>query len=180
MRLIVKQGDVLDEAVDVLICTANALLRMSGGVNGAILARGGKDVQNELNQYLKQIGRPAVDRGSVVRTGPGPLAVKHILHAVGVNAFYESSADVIASLVKKALAEAAALGAKTVATPAIATGYGPLTMAEFARGLREAVRVAPPGIQELRVVLRKPEEVDEVRQVCNFGTSGGQGPSEQP
>lgn len=163
MRVWVKQGDVLDEAVDVLICTANALLRMSGGVNGAILARGGKDVQNELDQYLKQIGRPAVDRGTVVRTGPGPLPVKHILHAVGVNAFYESSPDVIAALLKKALTEAASLGAKTVATPALATGYGPLTMAEFARGLRAAAAGDYPGIEELRVVLRHEDDAAEVR-----------------
>ena len=37
MKVIVKQGDVLVEAVDILICTANPTLSMSGGVNGAIL-----------------------------------------------------------------------------------------------------------------------------------------------
>lgn len=164
MNVIVKQGDVLDEAVDVLICTANALLRMSGGVNGEILARGGKDVQHELDRYLRQIGRPAVDRGTVVRTGPGPLSVKHILHAVGVNAFYESSIEVVAALLRKALAEAGSLGAKTVATPALATGYGPLSIADFGAALASALQGSYPGIEELRVVLRDSDGVEAVRR----------------
>src|SRR5262245_41642262 len=120
MKVIVKQGDVLDEAADVLICTANPLLNMSGGVNGAILQRGGGDVQAELRRRLADRNVKAVSRGTVVRTGPGPLAVKHILHAVGVDAFYQSSVDVISALVREALSQAAALGAGTVAMPAIA------------------------------------------------------------
>ena len=164
MKVLVRQGDVLEEAVDVLICTANPFLNMSGGVNGAILSRGGEDVQAELRGYLTARNLKSVDPGTVVRTGPGPLAVKHILHAVGVNSFYESSPDLIARLLKKALNEAAGLGARTVATPAIATGYGPLTIAEFGRGLRDAAKGEYGGIEELRVVLRKEEDVGEVRR----------------
>src|SRR4026207_1548801 len=125
MKLIVKHGDVLDEAVDVLVCTANPTLSMSGGVNGALLSRGGAEVQAELRRYLAARGLRAVEpgtaggagpgpapaagprtRAALVRTGPGPLAVKHLFHAVGVNAFYESSPDVIDSLLRTALTEA--------------------------------------------------------------------------
>jgi O-acetyl-ADP-ribose deacetylase len=121
------------------------MLRMSGGVNGAILSRGGKAVQDELNQHLAALGKSAVEPGSVVRTGPGPLTVKHILHAVGVNIFYESSVDLIARLLAVALKEAAALGARTVATPALATGYGPLSLSEFASALVVAMQGNYPG-----------------------------------
>jgi len=165
MKLIVKQGDVLDEAVDVLICTANPTLSMSGGVNGALLSRGGAEVQAELRRHLTARGLKAVDRGAVVRTGPGPLGVKHILHAVGVNAFYESSPDVIAALIRTALTEAADLGAKTVATPALATGYGPLSMDEFGAALASAASGSYPGIDELRVVLRDADNVERVRRI---------------
>ena len=164
MKVIVKQGDVLDEAVDVLICTANPTLGMSGGVNGALLARGGAGVQTELKQYLVQRERMSVEQGTVVLTGPGPLAVKHILHAVGVNAFYESSVDVIATLLKKALSEAAGLGARSVATPAIATGYGPLTIADFGQALVSALSNTYPGVEELRVVLRDPADAALIRR----------------
>jgi O-acetyl-ADP-ribose deacetylase (regulator of RNase III) len=165
MRVNVKQGDVLDEAVDVLICTANVLLNMSGGVNGAILQRGGKDVQAELRRHLAERNLKSVPRGTVVRTGPGPLAVKHILHAVGVNAFYESSAEIVAALLRKALEEAASLGARTVATPALATGYGPLSMEEFGAALGSAISGSYPGVDDLQVVLRDADDVDKVRRI---------------
>lgn len=167
MKVVVKRGDVLDEIVDILICTANPTLGMSGGVNGALLQRGGSQVQAELKQYLVDRHVMSVERGTVVRTGPGPLAVKHILHAVGVNAFYESSVDVIAALLKKALSEAAALGAKTVATPALATGYGPLTMSDFAAALALALSGSYGEIGELRVVLRDPDDAALIRRVVD-------------
>ena len=40
MKLTIKVGDVLNEKVDVLICTANPGLQMTGGVNGDLLQRG--------------------------------------------------------------------------------------------------------------------------------------------
>jgi O-acetyl-ADP-ribose deacetylase len=167
MKVTVKQGDVLDEIVDVLICTANPTLGMSGGLNGALLQRGGSRVQAELKQYLVDRQIMSVERGSVVRTGPGPLAVKHILHAVGVNAFYESSVDVIAALLKTALSEASALGAKSVATPAVATGYGPLSMSEFAAALALALSCSYGGIEELRVVVRDSDNAALIRRVVD-------------
>ena len=167
MGVVVKTGDVLDEEVDVLLCTANALLRMSGGVNGALLQRGGEGVQAELDAHLKSIGKPSVPRGAVVRTGPGPLRVKHILHVVGVDVFYDTSVAVITRALRDAFAEAARLGARTVATPALATGYGPLSIAQFAEALRGALDVAPP---ELRVVLRKEADAAEVRGILTSGS----------
>ena len=44
MRLHIKSGDILEEAADVLVCPANVYLNMSGGVNGAILLKGGRGV----------------------------------------------------------------------------------------------------------------------------------------
>jgi O-acetyl-ADP-ribose deacetylase (regulator of RNase III) len=134
---------------------------MSGGVNGAILARGGHEVQKELEAEFRTGGRGFVDPGTIVRTGPGPLQVKHILQAV-VDMSYNSSVELIARLLRSALEEAARLRAKTVATPAIATGYGPLTMLEFAQACKTALAHPSQGIEELRIVLRDKEDVDLV------------------
>jgi len=163
MRVVVKVGDVLEEDVDVLLCTANALLRMSGGVNGALLQRGGEGVQAELDDYLKKNGKRSVPRGSIVRTGPGPLRVKHILHVVGVDVFYDTSVAVIARALREALEQARRLEARTVASPALATGYGPLTLEEFGRALKEALATA--AVEELRIVLRKEDDAQIVRDV---------------
>jgi O-acetyl-ADP-ribose deacetylase (regulator of RNase III) len=165
MRVIALQGDVLDEVVDVLICTANPTLAMSGGVNGALLARGGSDVQAELKRFLTSLGKRWADPGTIVRTGPGPLRVKHILHAVRVNAFYESSTTLVKGLPRKALLQAAELGARSVATPALATGCGPLSMAEFAEAAACAATAGCEGIEDFRIVLRDAEDAREVGEV---------------
>jgi len=165
MRIVVKAGDLLDERVDVLISSANTQLNMSGGVNGAILHRGGKGVQAELRAHLKQLGRHWVEPGSVVLTGPGPLAVKHIVHAVAIDAFYGSSVERVRETVSRALELAAKQGAATVALPALATGYGPLSVHQFAEGLRGALAAQYPGVEELRVVLASEDDAVVVREV---------------
>lgn len=164
LTLTIKQGDVLDEAVDVLVATGNVKLQMTGGVNGAIFERGGAAVQAELQAYLTRAGRHWVEAGTVVTTGAGPLAVKHIVHTVAVNGFYEATVDSVAQTIAAALTEAQRLGARTVAMPALATGYGPLSVVEFARALVLAFGGgAGRGLTEVRVVLWRPEQAVAVR-----------------
>jgi O-acetyl-ADP-ribose deacetylase (regulator of RNase III) len=165
MRIVVKSGDILDERVDLLISSANTQLSMSVGVNGAILHRGGKDVQAELRAHLKNLGRHWVEPGSVILTGPGPLAVEHIVHAVAIDAFYQSSVERVRETVSSALRLAAEQGATSVALPALATGYGPLSVRQFAEGLRGALSGQYPGIEELRVVLASEDDAAAVREV---------------
>jgi O-acetyl-ADP-ribose deacetylase (regulator of RNase III) len=162
MQSEVKVGDVLDEPADVLISTANPWLNVSGGVNGAILLRGGEAVQAELRDHLRQRAQPHVPPGSVVRTGPGPLSVKHILHAVAIDAFYDSSVELVESTLVEALDQARHLGASTIAMPALATGYGPLKMEEFAEALRRALRRNWSPLARLTVVLRREESAHTV------------------
>ncbi len=169
-NIIVKHGDLLDEVADVIVSTANPSLLMSGGVNGAILMRGGHDVQRELQAHLQRIGRKHhVDPATVVITSPGPLACKYLLHAVSINAFYESSETLIADTVGNVLAAAMESEARSIAMTALATGYGPLKVEEFARGLRLGIeqfdkRAFMDSI-ELRVVIWREEDVEKVRAV---------------
>jgi O-acetyl-ADP-ribose deacetylase len=172
MRVVIKHGDILDEEVDVLISTANVHLNMSGGVNGAILLRGGEGVQRELHDALRRAGRAWVDPGTVVRTGPGPLRVGHILHAVAIDGLYRSSVALVQATIERALAEAALLGARTVALPALATGYGPLSIREFAEALRSALARGDVPIEELRIVLWREDEAEQVAAVLQLFDPG--------
>jgi O-acetyl-ADP-ribose deacetylase (regulator of RNase III) len=122
LRVVVKAGDILDERVDVLISSANPDLNMSGGVNGAILLRGGQTVQDELKAYLREHDARWVEPGDVVKTGPGPLAVRAILHAVAIDRAYRSDTALVQRTIQTALQRAAELDAETVALPALATG----------------------------------------------------------
>ncbi|MBI3726200.1 macro domain-containing protein [bacterium] len=176
LEVVVKSGDILDERVDVLISTANVKLLMSGGVNAAILMRNGQSVQAELEEHLRRIGAHYVAPGSVVRTGPGSLAVRHILHTVAITPFYESSIDLVVRALGNALEHAQEVSARSIAVPALATGYGPLTIKEFAQACRVVLEGRTWMFSELRIVLAQDASVEIVRSILARDTSETVGP----
>ena len=97
-------------------------------------------------------------------TGPGPLAnVKHIVHAVSITAWYESSPDLIRTTVENALTEAARLSAITVALAGLAMGYGRLPAVAFAEGVKPAIAHDYLPIEEVRIVVRRETDAAIVR-----------------
>ncbi|MCI0701428.1 MAG: macro domain-containing protein [Planctomycetia bacterium] len=162
-------GDVLNVPADVLISTANPWLQMTGGVNLAIILRPkGELVHEELQRYLPATGRRIVEPGTVVRTGPGSLPVKHILHAVAIDPSYDSSVELVASTITTALTHARELGAKVVSIPALGTGFGPLSMEDFATALKQALATDWSPLELLKVVLKDEEAAQTVRAVLEM------------
>jgi O-acetyl-ADP-ribose deacetylase (regulator of RNase III) len=157
-------GDVLDVPADVLIATANPWLQATGGVNLKIMLRPqGELVYEELQQTLRAAGQRYVDAGTVIRTGPGSLPVKHILHAVSIDPSYDSSVQLVAATIDKALTQARELDVRTVTMPALATGFGPLSMEEFAAALSRAAARDWSPLATLKVVLREETDANIVR-----------------
>jgi O-acetyl-ADP-ribose deacetylase (regulator of RNase III) len=168
MEIDVLVGDILDVPADVLISTANPWLQMTGGVNLKIILRPrGEFVYEELQQYLRETGKRYVEPGTVVRTGPGSLPVRHILHAVSIDPSYDSSVELVAKTIIEALDQARQRKARTVTIPALATGFGPLSMEEFAMALCRSLGRDWSPIEELKVVLRKQEDAETVRAVLS-------------
>lgn len=164
MNTEVLVGDVLDVPADVLISTANPWLQMTGGVNLAIILRPrGEVVAAELQQYLRAAGGRYVPPGTVVRTGPGSLPVKHILHAVAIDPSYDSSVQLVTATLGRALAVSQHLGARVVTVPALATGFGPLTVEDFALALKRATVCDWSPLEVLKVVLKTEENAEAVR-----------------
>jgi len=151
-----------------LICPANPWLNMSGGVNGALLQRGGQAVQDELHALLKSSGRRAVEAGTVVATGPGPLAVKWIVHAVAIDPFYDSSVDLVARTIAAALDRIVELGERTVVMPMLATGYGRLTTRDFGAALARIQKKDWPAIDRLTVVVRSNNHLKILSDSLSF------------
>ena len=161
----VRRGDILDEPADVLVCAANPHLTLSGGVGGALLLRYGPALQTELNDHLDHLGRRHVDVGTVVATEAIGTPYRAVIHAVAVNAFYESSPAIVTGVVRAALAAAAQRDARTVALAAVATGYGHLTIAQFAAGLSPLTAEPFPPIERVTVVVRGADDPAEVHRV---------------
>jgi O-acetyl-ADP-ribose deacetylase (regulator of RNase III) len=164
MEVEILVGDVLDVPADVLISTANPWLQMTGGVNLKIILKPrGELVHEELQAHLRGTGRRYVEPGTVVHTGPGSLPVRHILHAVSIDPSYMSSVELVAETIVRALTQARELNARTVTMPALATGFGPLSMEEFAEALSRATARDWSPLETLKVVLRDPAAADTVR-----------------
>jgi O-acetyl-ADP-ribose deacetylase (regulator of RNase III) len=143
------QGDITREATDAIVNAANDALLPGGGVCGAIHRAGGPAIAEECDR----IG--SCPTGSAVATTGGDLAAKWVIHAVGPvwRGGAAGEAELLASAYRSSLDEAARIGARSVAFPAISTGiYGyPL---EKATGVAvEAVRGwAGEGVDLVRFV----------------------------
>ena len=162
MRWQVYQGNILDVSADVLVCSANVFLALSGGVGGAFLLRYGPAMQEALQCYLNERGIRHVERGDVISLPSCGSPYRAVLHAVAVNGFYESSPTVVAEILTESLRQAAALTASTVALTAVATGYGRMSMPDFAVGLRRVVGDAFPPLERVTIGLRSSFDAEEL------------------
>lgn len=164
----VHPGDILDEPADVLICSANPYLTLSGGVGGALLLRYGPAMQRQLEAYLRQRNLRHVSPGTVVACSPCGTPYRAVLHAVAVDAFYDSSPEVVTRTVSAALTLAASYDARKVGLTALATGYGHLSIEEFGAGVRPLIERELPPIEEVVIVIREPDEVEVLREVLGL------------
>ncbi len=116
VKILIVKGDITEEDVDVIVNAANSYLKHGGGVAGAIVRRGGYEIQKESDS----IGYVPV--GEVALTGAGKLKAKYIIHAVGPRWGEGDEEKKLKSAVKNSLLKANELKAKSISIPAISTG----------------------------------------------------------
>jgi O-acetyl-ADP-ribose deacetylase (regulator of RNase III) len=136
MKLLLKQSNILDISADVLICSANVMLNLTGGVGADIVARYGIEMQAELHKMLEKRSPKCAEPGEVFVCRTSNLPYGAVLHAVAVDPLYHSSPKLVELTVEKALNIASELGARTVALTALASGFGDLTLNDFSKGVK--------------------------------------------
>ncbi len=162
MRWRLKQVNILDEPADALVCSANVNLNLSGGVGAELLQRYGRTMQDTLHARLQTRCPRCASQGEVISYVGCELPYKIVLHAVAIDGWYESSPAIITDVTRRALEAAASHGAKKVALTALATGFGRLSFAEFAEGLRPLLKAGFPPIDEIVICLLLDFEVTEL------------------
>jgi O-acetyl-ADP-ribose deacetylase (regulator of RNase III) len=134
-KIVLREGDITQVAVDAMVNAANSALAGGGGVDGAIHRAGGPEIMRELDVIRKEIGR--CPTGKAVATGAGRLPAKFVFHAVGpiYRDGKRGEPELLASCYRTCLAMAEERGVVTISFPAISTGV-------YGYPLEEATKIA--------------------------------------
>jgi len=120
--LALYQGDLTEEQVGAIVNAANEHLAHGGGVAGAIVRRGGREIQAESNAWIKQHGLAGHDQPAL--TTAGRLQCQAVIHAVGPvwRGGGQGEATKLHAAYASALELAHEQGFSSVAFPSISTG----------------------------------------------------------
>ncbi len=166
-KLVLKRGDITEEAVDAIVNSANPELTPGGGVSGAIHRAGGPEVTEEAARIRRERGR--LKTGEAVITTGGKLPAKWVIHTVGPvwHGGTKGEPELLSKAYRSCLELAKERGIKTIAFPSISTGvYGyPIDQAaEIALRTVKAFLEADPGpIEEVRFVLFSEKDFEAYR-----------------
>jgi len=114
------QGDLTEEPVDAIVNAANERLAHGGGLAGAIVRKGGPEIQAESDAWVRQNGPAKHDKAAL--TGAGRLPCKFIIHAVGPMWGSGDEDAKLRAAYTAALQVADAQNFTSVAFPSISTG----------------------------------------------------------
>lgn len=168
MRIEAVPGNITTQRVDAVVNAANSSLLGGGGVDGAIHAAAGPELLAECRRLRSTTWPDGLPVGEATVTGAGRMPARWVVHTVGPDAHRgQTDPALLASCFTCSLDEAAAVGARTVAVPAVSAGvYGwqAAAVAEVAVGaVRRWAAADPDGLDLVRFVLLSPAVLAEFR-----------------
>lgn len=158
------EADITRLEVDAIANAANTDLAHGGGVAGAIVAAGGKTIQEESDALAP------IDLGDAIATGAGELPAKWVIHAATMVLGGPTSADIIRAATASTLRVADDLGCRSLALVAFGTGVGGFPLAEAARIEVEEVNrhlASGSGLERVVFALHGSTAAAEFRAAIN-------------
>ncbi len=154
MRIEAVQGDITRQDVDAVVNAANSSLMGGGGVDGAIHRAAGPRLLEECMELRRTELPDGLPVGQAVPTAGYDLPARWVIHTVGPNRHRgETDPALLASCFTSSLDVADAVGARSVAFPAVSAGVYGWDPAEVARVAVAAVRAWSGGVELVRFVL---------------------------
>jgi O-acetyl-ADP-ribose deacetylase (regulator of RNase III) len=167
-KLQIVQGDITTEEVDAIVNAANEHLQHGGGVAWAISKRGGPNIQQESDEWVRTKG--TVSHAHPAWTSGGLLPAKYVIHAVGP-VWGEGDEDAkLSAAVTGSLRVADELELHSIAFPAISTGIFGFPKERAAKIILGTIETyfkenASSGIKVVRLVLFDQSTADAFLQV---------------
>jgi O-acetyl-ADP-ribose deacetylase (regulator of RNase III) len=178
MLLQLVEGDLTVEAVDAIVNAANSQLQHGCGVAGAISRRGGPQMQEESDAWVRQHGPVAHERPAY--TSGGWLPCRYVIHAVGP--IWGSGDEVakLAAAVRGALWRAEELKIGSLALPPISTGIFGFPKERAAMVILVAIKdycdeMPPVYLQKVRLTIIDQPTLDVFRSVWEIIFPVGEG-----
>lgn len=116
-ELILKTGDITEQDTDAIVNAANAMLKLGGGVAGAIRKKGGPEIQADCDRH-----GPTTTGSAVLTTGGNLKKAKHVIHAVGPMMGEGNEERKLRDAITNSLKLADAHNLASISFPAISTG----------------------------------------------------------
>jgi O-acetyl-ADP-ribose deacetylase (regulator of RNase III) len=113
-------ADITIQEVDAIVNPANAYLRHGGGVAGALVRAGGREIQLESDALVRRDG--PLEVSGVAVTGAGALKAGKIIHVLGPQLGQRNIQEKLYDSFMNVYRKAGSMGIVTLATPAISTG----------------------------------------------------------
>ncbi len=164
-------GDITKEVTDAIVNAANSSLAHGGGVAGAIVKAGGKEIQKESDEYVRKHG--PVPTGEAAVTGAGRLKAKYVIHAVGPvwRGGKYNEEKLLESAVYNALLKAHELKLKSISLPAISMGIFGYPKEEGTRTILNAIKKfieehPDTAIKTVRIVNIDDDMTEEFIKAC--------------
>jgi O-acetyl-ADP-ribose deacetylase (regulator of RNase III) len=140
----IRQGDITQADVEIIVNAANNHLWMGSGVAGAIKRRGGEEIEKEA------VSKGPVEIGQAVETTAGKLPYKYIIHAAGMGQDLKTDEKIVKTVTMNTLLLADRLAVVSIAFPAIGTGVGGLLLESCAGAMLGAIRETSAGLKNLK------------------------------
>ncbi|MDO3703894.1 O-acetyl-ADP-ribose deacetylase [Micromonospora sp. C28SCA-DRY-2] len=167
MRIVLVQGDITTQQVDVVVNAANSSLLGGGGVDGAIHRRGGPAILAECRALRASRYERGLPTGQAVATTAGDLPARWVVHTVGpVWSATEDRSALLRDCYANSLRLADGLGARTVAFPLVSAGVYGWPVADAVGQALAVLRAATPAtVTEARLVLFGPDTYEVAQRV---------------
>ncbi len=152
-----RLGNIALADVDAVVNAANEYLNLGSGVAGAIRELGGEIIQRECHE----IGFCPV--GSAVITTGGNLSARFVIHAVGPMYGEGNENEKLASAVRSALTIAEARELKSIAMPALSSGFFHFPITDCAAIIIGTIRTMAPtlkSVKQITIYLQDQKKLD--------------------